>query len=276
MSQLNSEAFRALQSAAMLYPDLRDAQHFVVPKEIDSFATEIASASLEETGSNELRMSTSAMLPTPWMTLFVENYGLLELKERADGFISVALFGANAENYAILGAYLPGGPVKRFKHCFLSNEETKLALGTVVSAAFILAVINEPRVVTKTPAGCRQQRRGMQRGFGFAVNAVTRVSWDLSKPTKAKQSRDPDFHCVPLHFRRGHFRRAEQHYIGAMRRPDAIRPEDRQGWWQWIEATLVGHPSFGTRRSVHAPYMSSGKLASRFLQKRAAPKLAAA
>lgn len=133
--------------------------------------------------------------------------------------------------------------------------------------AHILALINEPRVLKREKAGSRNHRRLARRGFGFAVDAWTRVSWDLSKATRKKLSRDPNFHCKAMHFRRGHHREAKSHYKGAFQRLDALRPEDREKWWQWIEGRYVGHPAFGLRTSVHAPKMSTGKLASRFLDR---------
>jgi hypothetical protein len=127
---------------------------------------------------------------------------------------------------------------------------------------YLLALINEPRIVELSPSASRQRRRAAERGFGFAVDAWTRITWDLSKATKAKVARDPSFHCVPLHYVRGHFRRAEPHFRGAIQRPHALRIEDRVLWWQFIEGHWKGHPAFGVRRSVHAPIMS-GALARR-------------
>lgn len=156
--------------------------------------------------------------------------------------------------YKTVGWWYPGsrefGAIDKLERC-------------VEKFAYIVALLNEPRVVLKSAAGNRQQRRQVHRGFGIAVDAWSRVSWDISKPTVAKVTRDPSFHKVPMHWRRGHFRRAEPHFKGAMQRPDAIREEDRCLWWQWIEGQWVGHPAFGVKKSVHAPKLSGRDIARR-------------
>jgi hypothetical protein len=134
---------------------------------------------------------------------------------------------------------------------------------SIALLAYILSLINQPRILAKQPLLSRQSRRAAQRGGAKAVDAWHKVTFDLSRETAAKVTRDPDYHKVPLHWRRGHFRRALPHYRGAIQRLDAIRPEDRDLWWQWIEGQWVGHPAFGLKKSVHAPKLSTGKLARR-------------
>lgn len=134
---------------------------------------------------------------------------------------------------------------------------------SIALLAYILSLINQPRILARSPLLPRQGRRAAQRGGAKAVDAWHRVTFDLSRETVAKVSRDPDYHKVPLHWRRGHYRRALPHYKGAVQRPDAIRPEERGMWWQWIEGQWVGHPAFGLKKSVHAPKLSTGQLARR-------------
>ena len=87
------------------------------------------------------------------------------------------------------------------------------------------------------------------------------MSWDLSKPAGSPESDCPELRRIARHFRRGHWRRAQPHYEGATQRPDAIRPEDRARWWQWIEGRYVGDHTLGIKKSYHAPKMSTGRLA---------------
>lgn len=135
--------------------------------------------------------------------------------------------------------------------------------GRMIVLSFVLSLINEPRICSKEPAPTRQQRGGPLRGMGFAVNAWTKVSWDLSKEMRQKISRDPNFHPRALHWCRSHWRLAKQHYNGAVQRPDALRPEDREKWWQRIPDRWKGHPAFGVVKSIHAPYISGDDIARR-------------
>ena len=126
----------------------------------------------------------------------------------------------------------------------------------------ILSILSQPNVTVKERADHCRKRREFNKSHPHAYSeSWTQVTWDLSKATKARLAADPTFRKVPFHHRRGHPRRAEAHYKGAYQIPEAIREEDRQGWWQWIEAKWVGNPCFGIRRSIYAPKLSTGDLA---------------
>ena len=111
--------------------------------------------------------------------------------------------------------------------------------------ASFLKVINKPRFVKTTPTGNRQRRRGLNRGMGFAVDAWHRVSWNVDKPVNAKQPFDKTFHKMPLHFNKGHWKKAEQHH------PKSVL---REGQWRtWIEGYWAGHPAFGFKKQYWTP-----------------------
>lgn len=120
----------------------------------------------------------------------------------------------------------------------------------------ILRVINSPRLTVKKPAGTRQQRRSEARGMGKAVDAWHRVSWNIDKPSVAKEPYDQGFHKMPLHFNRGHWKRAEKHHPKSRQRPNALRPEHRTGWWTWIDGYFAGHPAFGFKKQYHRPQIT--------------------
>ncbi|AKG94566.1 hypothetical protein Shpa_56 [Paracoccus phage Shpa] len=195
----------------------------------------------------------------------VEVYAIDERQDRAVGDAESIVCEWRDNKMAILGNFIAGG------HSFISDkligkqspEQAHETAFIIAAVAFILSLINQPRLVRKSPMLSRQQRRAHHRGGFKAVDAWHRVTWDLSKETAAKVARDPTYHKVPLHWRRGHFRRAEAHYKGAIQRPDALREEERSMWWQWIEGQWVGHPAFGIKRSIHAPKLSTGDLARR-------------
>lgn len=245
-------------------PKLRDAQVIDVSTEISDFVVELIRSEWDwcvRQGLESLNVPSSSRLPCdPTILCFVgEAVQRPIFLADVDGGVA---FGDLADGKP-MGAWYPEDGT-----CFLEDEIShphgeNFATNLLFLCAFTCALLNEPRVVRQSPAIPRQQRRAIQRGMDFSVEAWTRVSWDLSKETVAKVSSDPSFHKMPLHWCRGHYRRAEQHYAGAIQRPDAFRPEDRDLWWQWIEGVWKGHPAFGVKRSVHAPVMSAGKLASR-------------
>ena len=128
------------------------------------------------------------------------------------------------------------------------------------SLAFLVMTINQTRYVTRTLAGTRQQRRNASRGFGKATDAWTKISWNIDKPVVAKEPYDAGFHKKALHFRRGHWRLAEEHHPMSKRRPQAMILRHRALWWTWIEGYWAGHPAFGTQKSYHQPKISKEKV----------------
>lgn len=255
----------AAKLAMQRFPYLADAQVVDVAAEIVRFVADEVKAAGDYAVANsggKLGVPTSAKLPKanvifcfpedwfhgPMIATEVGDTGVLIMQFRNGELQKVGVWDWAERTIFVDDA---------------SSENGRWAFEYLCFVAFTCALINEPRVVQFSPALSRQQRRALQRGMGFAVDAWTRVSWDLSKETVAKVNSDPSFHKMPLHWCRGHYRRAEQHYAGAIQRPDAFRPEDRDLWWQWIDGVWKGHPAFGVKRSVHAPVMSAGKLASR-------------
>ncbi len=231
--------------------ELLKYQHFFIDEAIIDFAWQIA----DDTAGDPFPISSR--LPGERVGIVVRSHLYLLFRTRDPSIGECVRLGVMDENgaHAPLGAWAPGSLQ------YLASKDIPKRL--VERFAYIISLLNEPRVVTRSAAGTRQQRRAVHRGMGFALDAWTRISWDISKPTVAKVARDPGFHKVPMHWRRGHFRRAEAHFRGAIQRPDAIREEDRHLWWQWIEGQWVGHPAFGVKKSVHAPRLSGADIARR-------------
>lgn len=125
--------------------------------------------------------------------------------------------------------------------------------------SFVVALANQPRFVVYDSAISRQQRRKLSRQFGVSDLSVERIRWNIGEPVESQIRSESPERCMPLHFRRGHWRRAEAHFVGATQRPDALIEADRSLWWQWISETWVGHPAFGFKASVHAPMLGKFK-----------------
>ncbi len=286
-----------VEVATINVPHLAKYQHFMVDQSIWKFAWELLDDADDDARTESLmvfddweqeidepafvKAPTSSRLPAKRMTVCLNlpkakvpvHFYVLE----QEGDI-VTVRAHDFHSLRPIGQYEPSGPVG-----FLTPSAVRLAEDGVdsehwpadvlaqsqndqsmtMALAFVVSLINEPRGVRLEPSVNRAARRAAHRGMGIAVDAWHQVTWDLSQETVAKISRDPTFHKVPLHYRRGHYRRAEEHYRGAIKRPDAFRTEDRETWWQWIAGQWVGHPAFGIKRSVHAPKLSSGKLAGR-------------
>ncbi|MEP0639914.1 MAG: hypothetical protein ABJC93_13345, partial [Roseobacter sp.] len=210
-------------SAARQVPELVGFQHF----EIDAGVSEFCVSLLEDCGEGGDITPNFGSLPAGHMTVSYAGHEgeFLILREVRPSVISVSGFIENVGS-AEVGEIRSGCAVRvRFKG---TNEGWFSCYKALTLLGYVLALINEPRVVRRSASGSRPARRALQRGMGFAVDAWTRVSWDLSKATVAKISCDPAFHNVPLHWRRGHYRRALPHFNGAIQRPDALRVEDRR------------------------------------------------
>jgi hypothetical protein len=128
-----------------------------------------------------------------------------------------------------------------------TESDIKVAAFWLRIAATALSLINQPRFVKSEPIPLsRQQRRRMKRGMGMAVDAWHRIKWDIDKPVTAKLPYDTNFHKMPLHFRRGHWRKSEADHPKSIQR-------DNGKWYTWIEGYWAGHPAFGTKKQYWEP-----------------------
>lgn len=113
--------------------------------------------------------------------------------------------------------------------------------------AFLLSVINEERFVQRTEGGNRQQRRHLERAYGFTPIGWHRVTWNIGEAVKAKVAGSDPRNAMPLHFCRAHWRRAQEG------QPKAIMRNDVPGWWCWVTECWKGHPAFGTKLHHYSP-----------------------
>ena len=110
----------------------------------------------------------------------------------------------------------------------------------------LLSIINQPRFVETQPASInRAARRRSKLAMGMATDAWHRVSWNIDKPVKARTPHDKNYHKLPLHFRRGHWKNAKEHH------PKSVL---RNGKWKtWINGYWAGHPAFGFKKQYWRP-----------------------
>ena len=269
----NPVAARRLPAPGCSYRDtLRDlntAQPFVIAAEISDFASEMRSGFwCAETAS--WRPPREALrLPAKNMVLAFEGCrqgaGVFHVSETRAG-IRVRCLGeiTPAVGWIEIRVDEAGEMIIELLDHEVDLDEHHLSR-TAALIVMTLHVINQPRLVERGPAASRAKRMAARHwGFGKPVNAWHRVSWRIGDTVRAKIARDPGFHKMPLHFARGHWRRAEPHFGGATQLPNAIEPRLREGWWQWIEGCLKGHPCFGRKVSYHDPRISEKMIAKKF------------
>jgi len=145
-----------------------------------------------------------------------------------------------------------GGP-NILKAIHLDEELEKEAPEVAGRVLTAISLIKNPRFVVRGPAGTRQQRRNMHRGFGKSVDSWHRVSWSVFSPTVSRESRDSTFHKMPLHYCRGHWRKAKKDHPKSRQRQKALNAYHRHEWWTWIEGYWRGHPAFGFKKQYHRP-----------------------
>lgn len=210
---------------------------------------------------NEIRLDNDMRLPSKWCgfwwpgsTAEVGPNGLripVMFLARALGVteVMVILVGSHT-TYSIMGGYSTdgNGSVVVPPQALERGDDIYYATALLKVAA-LCSVINQPGFLTTELAGSRQQRRAAQRGGGYSPTAWHKISWNIGEAVKAKLTRDEPTRCMPLHYTRGHWRKAEEGWNNVERRKDGL-------WYQWIEGYWSGHPAFGIKRSYHAPKLA--------------------
>lgn len=128
------------------------------------------------------------------------------------------------------------------------EEQQQVHTMNVLTVATMCSLLNQPSFTKREPAGSRQERRAAKRNGSYATDAWHKITWNIGEEVKAKLTRDEPVRCMPLHYTRGHWRRAEEGWKNTTQRKDGL-------WYQWIEGFWSGHPAFGIKKSYHAPTM---------------------
>lgn len=255
-------------------PDFITNSIFIDCTAITDLARETA---FEEYADRNTPPNSDVILPAPHVGLFVDISNIEANTELPDpkstnkkSLLLCVPMNEDLpdENFVILNCYLKedilpraiggvktevmgGIKVKSFVLDKVTQEEssdyqTSVDSSWVRIVAQLLHLVNKPRFVIKKPFGTRQQRRGLNRGGGFAVDAWHKITWNVDKPVSARDAYDASYHKLPLHFRRGHWRSSEED------QPKSIQRENG-GWYTWIEGYWAGHPAFGFKKSYYSP-----------------------
>jgi hypothetical protein len=133
-----------------------------------------------------------------------------------------------------------------------SEHKIQFHTNAILSIAGAFELINNPRFVLSQAAGTRAQRRQMKREQNIPVEVWHKITWNVDETTVVANDNDRGGWHMPLHYTRGHFRKAEPHWENAVCRKDG-------NYYKWIEGFWSGHPAFGIKKGYHAPKI--GKVA---------------
>jgi len=167
----------------------------------------------------------------------------LAIREEAGTFVYLVspYFGA-----LVQGSYMPEVEGAIYGPDEGEEEDKYERVAHVLSVAAMCSILNQPSFTKREPVGSRQERRAAQRSGGYATDAWHKVTWNIGEEVKAKLARDEPVRCMPLHYTRGHWRRAQEGWTKVTQRKDGL-------WYQWIDGYWSGHPAFGIKKSYHAP-----------------------
>lgn len=135
-----------------------------------------------------------------------------------------------------------------FRHT--QSEDGRLSVYSYLRMACgMLQTINHPRFVI---AGKRDvsmmKRQSFKKATGrYAPDAWNMVSWNVDKPVKAKDYKEGTGGRLPLHYRRGHWRLAEEGW------KNTRWSAERNRWEQYIHGYEAGNPAFGWTKNYHLP-----------------------
>ena len=117
----------------------------------------------------------------------------------------------------------------------------------IVCAA--LDTLNQPRLVVQKPMPLNfLQKQSFRKSTGsFAPAAWNMVSWNVEEPVVARTYDEGRGGRQALHFRRGHWRKAEEHHKNAQ------WSEKRNRWEKWIAGYTAGDTAFGVKKNYHLP-----------------------
>lgn len=249
-------------SYASFFAGIAKAQHIYCDDAICQMVFDLSEDMMFSDGKDEPNFPPTSRPISQICLVEFTRYGkawLVAVEQGNSGGVSVGLIGPasnqNVEMYPI-GTFRPGSAEYFAYHDDVLRPtgysiEEKIKL--VWFCAGLMALISEPAICKRVPALSRQQRRQAERTDVPAYAAATRVVWTVLSEYEKHAPKGHSGLKMPLHYRRGHYRKAEAHFNGAVQLPNAIREEHREGWWQWIEGMWCGHPAYGIRRHDYTP-----------------------
>lgn len=175
-------------------------------------------------------------------------------------FVSVLDTSREPVGLKKIGSYTPGQVGYQMDVEYLKLlEENPDSFSLLAMTAGLFSLIAQPTLCKLVKSESRQTRRRLERKQKSAVAESAVLEWNVLGDYEKRASDGNSGVKMPLHFRRGHYRKAEPHFKGALQLPNAIREEHRDGWWQWIDGMWCGHPAYGIRRHEYTPRAPIGE-----------------
>ena len=234
--------------------DIADCAH----NEAQDFLDSWAGHSSEEFADDVVRMPEDAKAPSDKTLLYFSdlNFTYLIVKDRESSHEGYDVFVLANSGAVYLGGYVmkPYGsdekgkimaPLYFSKHVSKEMRQTDCT-NIILLSAFVCDIINQPRFVIRSPAATRQQRKFMMRARKISTDAWHKIEWNIAEPVYAPNEPKDVGWNMPLHYKRGHWRKAEAHWDDVVIRKDG-KP------YKWIEGYWAGHPAYGIKKSYHAP-----------------------
>lgn len=239
---------------------LLTADYYEVEKGLFDFA-ESMKDQYHELKLDDIVLSEDCRPPSSDCFVFMPSEGmgfLTHIQPHLDQLtVHVSVIAGDSEKFPLsLGAYSLERSNQRgfwFDEAFETSQQQNLAMSTILQIAMIFEVINQPRFVVRDAAGSRQSRKNMQRKHGISTGAWHKIEWNLGEPVKAKSDSDKGGWRMPLHYTRGHWRKAQEHW------DDVVIRKDNQPY-KWIDGFWSGHPAYGVKKSYHAPKLGKKEI----------------
>ena len=264
--------FEDLSNMRDAVDDLKNADHYYVGKQFDKMIDEY-SAQYDGLPVADVIITEDARLPAKLsfiviqeqvdrLTVTWDTEGVSEeeakiiekaptpkifagfmCREFEDGTVDIRVLPSNGP-HILLGYYKPSS----FKGLNIARDlewDNNTALATVVRVAGAFDIINQPRFVVREAASSRQQRRSAKKAHGIAVEAWHKIEWNIDEPVVSKDNQGRSFK-MPLHWTRGHWRKAQPHWDDVCIRKDGLP-------YIWIKGFWSGHPAYGCKRGYHVP-----------------------
>lgn len=142
-----------------------------------------------------------------------------------------------------IGAYHPDNGI--FFPEGIPEEQHETFTNIIVRIAGAFELINNPKFIISETAGTRAQRKQMKREQDICLEAWHKITWNVDKETVEVKEGDSGGWRMPLHYTRGHPRKAEPHHKNVMYKDG--KP------YKWIHGFWSGHPAYGIKKGYHAP-----------------------
>ena len=214
---------------------------------------------------NEFLVDSVAIPPANPASIRVGNDPSLYAMRHDGGVVTVDQIWVNGATYRQF-SWQPGSNKISARSSFEpETDETIFQLHlTAATLGMMLTLMNSPSLVESNTNGQRQERRAANRLLQLPVDAWYRVRWRTAADNGIKQSTGDDTGArMPLHYRRGHVRKAQPHFSRAFE-----TDLTGTGWGQWIDGIWVGHPAFGIKKSIFSPILDEAGLAEFARRKR--------